>query len=148
MGYTAEAATSVEKSERVAASGGVRGDGYTELPNEATAVDFVQPLCRMRQWSCNRLPINNALVSGARAREEEEGEEVEAKKKRKKKKKKSRSEKWKDGGDEERGGETSATLRERRRSGVAFVLVDDVAGLVHYPCVILIVFTLRLIDAR
>lgn len=46
-----------------------RGDGYTELPNEATAVDFVQPLCRMRQWSCNRLPINNALVSGARRKE-------------------------------------------------------------------------------
>lgn len=59
----------------------MRGDGYTELPNEATAVDFVQPLCRMRQWSCNRLPINNALVSGARARAREEvGEEVEKKK--------------------------------------------------------------------
>lgn len=99
VGYTMEAATSVEKSERVAEGdeererrGGKGGDGYTELPNEATAVDFVQPLCRMRQWSCNRLPINNALVSGARARRKEE----------KKKKKKSPSarevEGWRDGG--------------------------------------------------
>lgn len=61
----------MEKSERVAERRGEGKDGYTELPNEATAVDFVQPLCRMRQWSCNRLPINNALVSGARARRKE-----------------------------------------------------------------------------
>lgn len=74
-----EAATSLEKSERVVEGDEEKGegkgrgrDGYTELPNEATAVDFVQPLCRMRQWSCNRLPINNALVSGARARRKEE----------------------------------------------------------------------------
>ncbi|KAG7202216.1 hypothetical protein KM043_015887 [Ampulex compressa] len=44
---------------------GMGKDGYTELPNEATAVDFVQPLCRMRRRSCERLPINNVLVSGA-----------------------------------------------------------------------------------
>lgn len=68
------------------------------------------------------------------------GEEEVVEKKRRKKK--SRSEKWKDGGGGR--GEMSATSIGHR----AFVLVDDVAGLVHYPCVILIVFTLRLIDAR
>lgn len=125
-----------------------RGDGYTELPNEATAVDFVQPLCRMRQWSCNRLPINNALVSGARARRKE-------KKKKKKKPKRARSGRTTAGWAATEGGEK----RQRRHANVvgagwrratpnAFVLVDDVAGLVHYPCVILIVFTLRLIDVR
>lgn len=39
-------------------------DGYTELPNEATAVDFLQPLRKMRKRSCNGLAINNVLVSG------------------------------------------------------------------------------------
>lgn len=178
VGYTAEAATSVEKSERVAErrdggreGGGKRrrrrrgGDGYTELPNEATAVDFVQPLCRMRQWSCNRLPINNALVSGARARggrrrRKKKGESKREVEERKRERERERGEgREREDGGRRRGGETSATSRERRRSGAsrpphrarfpnAFVLVDDVAGLVHYPCVILIVFTLRLIDVR
>lgn len=145
MGYTAEAATSVEKSERVAASGGVRGDGYTELPNEATAVDFVQPLCRMRQWSCNRLPINNALVSGARARG---GRRRSREKKRGRRRAEARSGRgWR----RRRGKGRRNVSDVARTSSIgrrAFVLVVDVAGLVHYPCVILIVFTLRLIDAR
>lgn len=108
----------------------------------------------MRQWSCNRLPINNALVSGARAR-------AQGGRKRRGKKKRAEArarEKWRDdrvAGNGRGGRETSATSCEcrRARGGVAplrsaFVLVDDVAGLVHYPCVILIVFTLRLIDVR
>ncbi|TGZ47886.1 Uncharacterized protein DBV15_08889 [Temnothorax longispinosus] len=115
-GYTAEAATSVEKSERGwAGRGGVvgqGGDGYTELPNEATAVDFVQPLCRMRQWSCNRLPINNALVSGAR---EEERRRRSREKKGRRRRAEARSGRMAGGdgggGDEEEAGETSTTLR-------------------------------------
>lgn len=114
-----------------------RGDGYTELPNEATAVDFVQPLCRMRQWSCNRLPINNALVSGARRKEKKKElkREVEGERQRRRR------------GERQRR-HANVVNRATRAFVPAFVLVDDVAGLVHYPCVILIVFTLRLIDVR
>lgn len=44
-----------------------REDGYTEVANEATAVDFPpRPLRRMREQSCNGPVINNALVSGPR----------------------------------------------------------------------------------
>lgn len=93
----------------------------------------------MRQWSCNRLPINNALVSGARARDEEGEEEVGKKKRRRKgggggrrRRAEARSGRMAGGDDEEEGvGETSATLRanvvdralrvraRRRRGGIS-----------------------------
>lgn len=47
---------------------GGKEDGYTEVANEATAVDFPpRPLRRMREQSCNGPVINNALVSRPRA---------------------------------------------------------------------------------
>lgn len=113
----------MEKSERVVAGGEESegegregGDGYTELPNEATAVDFVQPLCRMRQWSCNRLPINNALVSGARARRKE--------KKREKKKIAREVEGWQKGRQEVAATERGREKRQRRHANVVVVVVE------------------------
>ena len=77
----------------------------------------------MRQWSCNRLPINNALVSGARARAHEE-EEEELEKKKKEEESKREVEGWRT----KEEGETSARryanvvdrasrVRARRRRG-------------------------------
>lgn len=97
---------------------GKGGDGYTELPNEATAVDFVQPLCRMRQWSCNRLPINNTLVSGARARRKEKKRKEE--KKKKNKPKRARSGRTSAGRQQQEGvgGEGGREKRQRRHANV------------------------------
>lgn len=55
------------EKDRERGEGRGREDGYTEVANEATAVDFPpRPLRRMREQSCNGPVINNALVSGPR----------------------------------------------------------------------------------
>lgn len=66
------------EKDRERERGGAKEDGYTEVANEATAVDFPpRPLRRMREQSCNGPVINNALVSRPRAggRGEGKGEE-------------------------------------------------------------------------
>lgn len=60
-----------KKGEKNRAKESGKEDGYTEVANEATAVDFPpQTLRRMREQSCNGLVINNALVSRPRTGEE------------------------------------------------------------------------------
>lgn len=84
------------------------------MANEATAVDFPpQTLRRMREQSCNGLVINNALVLDHGT--ERGGERGEEKKDR--------------GIGKERERKRENIRRHRARD--RFVLVEDVAGLVH-----------------
>lgn len=86
------------------------------MANEATAVDFpLQTLRRMREQSCNGLVINNALVSRPRNGEGRREAKGEGKKDR--------------GIGREREREKENIRRHRARD--RFVLVEDVAGLVH-----------------
>lgn len=110
-----------------------RRDGYTELPNEATAVDFVQPLYRIRLWSCNRLSINNVLLSGAHTRRKEKEKKDRTEERR------SRRREENDRRKKHQRCRASAVVAVAATAMTLSVLVDDVVRLVYYPCIILIV---------